>query len=386
MKISHIIIFILIVLSVYGSVNYYIFLRGWQAIPKISLYKTAYVIIFLLLSLSFFAGRILERYTISAASNIFIWSGSLWLGLMAYLFLSVLLIDILRASNFFFNFFPDFIYANYGKTKLIIAAGTLALSVLIVVAGFINECIPNIKKIELTIPKKAGNIKSLHIAMASDIHMGTIISNSRLEKLVSTINDLKPDIVLLPGDIVDEDLRPVIKNNLGDILKTFKSKYGTYAITGNHEYIGGAEAAVKYLTAHNINMLRDSAVKINGSFYIVGREDRSIKQFSGLERKDLKIIIKDIDCRLPVILMDHQPFSLHKTAESCVDLQLSGHTHHGQLWPFNFITSMIYEISHGYKKIENTNFYVSSGYGTWGPPIRTSSRSEIVDIILHFKN
>jgi predicted MPP superfamily phosphohydrolase len=244
--------------------------------------------------------------------------------------------------------------------------------------------LPKINKVELNIAKSAQNMKSLRIAMASDIHLGTIVSNSRLEKFVNAINDINPDIILLAGDIVDEDIAPVIENNLGELRIKLKSKYGTYAVTGNHEYIGGVKEAVDYLTAHKINMLSDQTIKIADAFYIAGREDRTIRQYSGKMRKSLNDILSGIDRKLPVILIDHQPFSLHVASEAGVDLQLSGHTHHGQLWPFNFLTSAIYELSYGYLHKGKTHFYVSSGYGTWGPPVRTSARPEIVDVTLHF--
>ncbi|MBN2403504.1 MAG: metallophosphoesterase [Spirochaetes bacterium] len=313
-----------------------------------------------------------------------VWIGSFWLGLMIYLFLCILLIDILRASNHFLHFFPQIITINYEKSKLISAVLVLAFSIIIVIAGYVNACTPKVNKIEINITKPGININSLHIAMASDIHLGIIISNSRLERLVNSINGLNPDIILLAGDIVDEDIAPVIKNNLGELLTRLNSKYGTYAVTGNHEYIGGVKDAVDYLTAHKITMLRDKAVNIGNLFYVAGREDRSIGQFNGGQRKSLDNILAGVDRNLPVVLMDHQPFALHEAANAGVDLQLSGHTHHGQLWPFNFITSGIYELSCGYARKGNTHFYVSSGFGTWGPPIRTSSRSEIVEITLNF--
>jgi uncharacterized protein len=384
MKLSSFLIFISIALSIYGLVNFYIFLRGWQAIPKDFLIRTIYVAVFLFFSLSFIAGRIFERINICAGSSMFVWTGSFWLGMMAYLFFCILLADILRASNYFFNFFPEVIANNYEKSKLLSAFFVILLSIIVVAAGYINARIPKINKLELIIHKPAINIKSLHIAMASDIHLGTIISNSRLEKLVSTINDLKPDIILLAGDIVDEDIAPVIKNNLGELLIQLKSKYGTYAVTGNHEYIGGVKEAVDYLTAHKITILSDKAIKIGGSFYIAGREDRSKNQFNGKKRKSIPDILSGIDRKFPVILMDHQPFALDEASNAGVDLQLSGHTHHGQLWPFNFITSKVFELSYGYTQKGSTHFYVSSGFGTWGPPVRTSARPEIADITLHF--
>jgi uncharacterized protein len=157
-----------------------------------------------------------------------------------------------------------------------------------------------------------------------------------------------------------------------------------YAITGNHEYIGGATRACKYLESHGIKMLRDTALFIDNSFWLAGREDRDIARFDGQNRKPLNEIMGKVDFKNPVILMDHQPFHLKEVANAGVDLQLSGHTHHGQIWPFNYITQAIYEVSMGYKRIENTHFYVSCGYGGWGPPIRIGNRPEIVNIRLNF--
>ena len=131
-------------------------------------------------------------------------------------------------------------------------------------------------------------------------------------------------------------------------------------------------------------MLRDEYVLIENEIYIAGREDRSIKQFSGRIRKPLEEIMNGIDKSKPIILMDHQPVKLIEAEKNGVDLQLSGHTHHGQLWPFNFITKKVYELSRGYKTRGSTQYYVSCGAGTWGPPIRTGSKPEIIEIELKF--
>jgi predicted MPP superfamily phosphohydrolase len=212
--------------------------------------------------------------------------------------------------------------------------------------------------------------------------LGTIINRNRLSRIVKEINTLNPDIVLFAGDIVDEDIKPVIRFNLGEMLLNIKAKYGVYAITGNHEYIGGAEKADKYLSSHGIKMLRDTTILINNSFYICGREDRDSERFSGKKRKELKDLLIGIDTNKTLIVLNHQPTKLYEAVELGVDLHLSGHTHNGQLFPFNFITKKIYEISYGYKKTGNSNFYVSSGVGSWGPPIRIGNKPEIVNIKL----
>jgi hypothetical protein len=131
-------------------------------------------------------------------------------------------------------------------------------------------------------------------------------------------------------------------------------------------------------------MLRDSVIKINDSIYIAGREDKSIKQFAKKSRKSLGEILTGIDNNLPIIVMNHQPTEFDEAMKNKVDLHLSGHTHHGQLWPFGFITNKVYTLSKGYLLKENTHFFVSTGAGTWGPPIRTGNRPEIVNIKLIF--
>jgi predicted MPP superfamily phosphohydrolase len=378
------IIFFSIVFSVYGLVNYYIFITGWNAFPHTSLVNWLYITIYLILSLSFIAGRFLERAILNWFSSLIVWIGSFWLGAMVYFLLFAVFFDLIRLINLFIPVYPDFVTRNYEQAKYIIFLCVIGIVLVIVFAGYINARTPRIKKLKLTL-KKASASKQLKLAVASDIHLGTIICKSRVEKMVSLINTLNADIVLLPGDVVDEDLGPVIKQNLGETLRKIKSKYGVFGITGNHEYIGGAEPACKYLEEHGITMLRDNYVEVNDEIYIVGREDRSIKQFSGKLRKPLEDIMGGIDKSKPILLMDHQPVKLAEAEKNGVDLQLSGHTHHGQLWPFNFITKKVYELSWGYKLNGSTHYYVSCGAGTWGPPVRTGNKPEILFVGLEFR-
>ena len=271
------------------------------------------------------------------------------------------------------------------QAKYITSACVTGLVGLILLAGHINSLMPRVRKLDLSVAKQAGTMKTLNIVAASDIHLGTIVGRSRLDQIVDTINSLNPDLVLLPGDIVDEDLAPVVKQNLGESLRRIRAPLGIYAITGNHEYIGGVKEACAYLTDHNIVMLRDQSIKIADSFYLVGREDRSVGRFNGHLRKALPELMAAVDKKYPVILMDHQPFGLNEAVAESVDLQISGHTHYGQIWPLNYIVEMIYELAWGYRKITGTHFYVSNGVGTWGPPVRVGNRPEIVNIRLNFQ-
>ncbi|HTY07659.1 MAG TPA: metallophosphoesterase [Candidatus Edwardsbacteria bacterium] len=384
MRTAAIAIFISIAILVYGAVNWYIFIRGWQALPRIGWLRTVYTILFVAAAGSFIAGRFLERACCTKLTAALVWAGSLWLAFMLYFFLSAVLLDLARLSNVLFHWWPRAVTGNYARTKLITLLVVVLGTTAAVLAGYVNAAHPRVKKLDLAVDKPAGQMKTLRIAMASDIHLGTIIGNGRLTALVDRINALQPDVILLCGDIVDEDIGSVIRDNLGETLRKLHAKYGVYGITGNHEYIGGAKASVEYLRAHGVTMLMDSVALIDSSFYLAGRIDRSGQRFEGRLRRSLPELLQNVDRTKPVILLDHQPFELDKAEAAGVDLQLSGHTHHGQLWPFNLITNAVYELSWGYKRKGNTHFYVSSGYGTWGPPVRTGNTPEIVDITLRF--
>jgi len=376
------IIFFSIVLVLYALINYYIIRRGLSVIPQGSSLKMWLIFGVSFMAVAFIAGRFLERVSVNWFTATLIWVGSFWLGIMVYLLLQLVLIDLVRLLNMIFGFLP--VLSDPEKIRKIIGITVISITGFIVLAGHINTWLPVVRNIELEVDKGGGKMKELHIVAFSDVHLGTTIEKRHLSIIVNKVNALKPDVILIPGDIIDEDITPVINNNVGDILTQLKAKYGVFAVTGNHEYIGGVMASKKYLAEHGVELLNDTAQLINNSFYVVGREDLTIKQFTNGKRKELSEIMMGLDHSKPVILMDHQPFKLEVAEQNGVDLQLSGHTHHGQLWPFNFITNLVYELSWGYKKKGNTHFYVSSGIGGWGPPIRTVNRPEIVSIKLKF--
>jgi predicted MPP superfamily phosphohydrolase len=369
-------IFFSIVFSIYGLINYYLFRSGWNAVQGSS--SAPWLLaLFLVFSLSFIAGRFAERVTLAWPSAVLVWVGSFWLAGMVYLLMAAVLSDLI--GLFGIRLVP----ASVSDAEVL--GAIIAVVVVIVAAGYVNARSPRISTRTIRIAKNGRRFASLNIVAASDIHLGTIVCKSRLERIVEKINALKPDLVLLPGDVVDEDIGPVIRQNLGETLRKIDAKYGVLAITGNHEYIGGVEEACQYLVDHGIVMLRDAVHLIEESVVIVGREDRSIGQFAGKKRKSLHELLENVNRTLPIILMDHQPFRLDEAEKEGVDIQLSGHTHHGQLWPFNFITRRIFEVSRGYKKKGNLHVYVSAGVGTWGPPVRTGNRPEIVQLLVMFE-
>lgn len=378
------IIFYSIVLSVYFLVNYYIFIRGWHSLPAGSKVRNLYLGIFLFLSFSYIAGRILEGIWLGPPVNFLIWTGSFWLGAMLYFFLLLIIIDIVRLLNIVVPVIPAAWLGDIVKTRMILFVSTVATVSFIIIIAHLNTWFPKINRVEIDLDGKNSEMSFVSMVLVSDIHLGSLTPKNRIQKMVNRINSLEPDVIVLAGDILDEDVGPVIHRDLGSAIKNLSAPLGVYGVTGNHEYIGGIKEAADYLTSHGIFLIRDSVIKINNSFYLAGREDLNIDRFSGKTRMSVKKLLEQAGDDLPVILLDHQPFNLEKAAGAGVDLQLSGHTHHGQLWPFNFITRAVYSISRGYGEVDGMKVYVSNGIGTWGPPLRLGNRPEIVLIKISF--
>jgi len=371
-------IFLTIVLSLYALINSYIFIRSWQALQVLSSVGKYYIGPALFFILAYPLGRFLEKIKRSFLSNILIFIGAIYLAFMVYFSFILVGIDFLNLVNRIFHF-----YSFSPEQTLTVLVALLFIVALIVTAGYVNTLFPRIRELEIRIHKHPPGVSRLNVVVVSDIHLGTLIRNGRLKKIVQKINQLQPDIVLIPGDIVDEDIAPVREARMADVLQEIRSRFGVFAVTGNHEYFSGVQAAIQYLKKGNIQVLNDSLVKVADSFYIVGRRDAISTRF-GEKRLPLETLTKEVDSQLPVILMDHQPLHLEEAQKAGVDLQVSGHTHNGQIFPFNWIAKKVYELSWGYKKKGQTHYYVSCGVGTWGPPVRIGSTPEIVNIKVQF--
>lgn len=378
-------LFFIIFFTVYTAINSYVFIRGWQVIAAYPMLKPIYAILFILLAYGYILAKILYKYLSPTFYDVLLGAGAIWFAFLVYFLLSILLIDIIRLQDSWFHFLPAYIHNNYEYVKKITAVIVLAFVGLIVFLGNLNKRDIEIRNLEITLPKGESKLSYLNVVMASDIHLSPIDGERLLTRIVDKMNSLNPDIVLLAGDIVDDKAEVLQSRGIGESFKRLEPKYGVYSITGNHEFINEVETCVRYAENFGIKFLRDSSQLIDSSFYLIGREDAAKPQFTGKQRKSLDKIVKLLPNNYPKILLDHTPFKLEQAEHNGIDLQLSGHTHHGQIWPANIITNMIYELSWGYKKKGNTHYYVSSGAGTWGPPVRTGSNSEIVNIKVKFE-
>jgi predicted MPP superfamily phosphohydrolase len=375
-------IFFLIVFTVYFFANLYLYIKGYRAIPPGGNLRTIYTVIFILLASAFIAGKFLERADSSVFSDILNIIGGFWMAFMLYGFLLFLISDITFPILKITGVINQDTIPLYRKWAFLYTAG---ISAVLITAGFINAVMPVVKEYNITIDKPAGGLKTFRIAAVSDIHLGSIIRKRSMKKLSEMLSGTEPDAIFLLGDIVDGEMGPVLRGDLLNYFTCPRCRDGLLAITGNHEFIGGADVTIPYIEKKGIRILKDEVVTLEGAIQVIGRIDRDGARFRGGKRQPLDSLMKLVDRSKPVILLDHQPLQLDESEKNGVDLQLSGHTHNGQMWPLNYITAKIYEVSYGYKKKGNTQIIVSSGFGIWGPRIRLGSRSEILLINIKFK-
>lgn len=369
----------LTILVIFIAVIFYVGWRGHTAFSGLipNGFRKFYWMGFLLLSFSF----MLDRFGV-ARGTVFepglTWIGSYSIAFIYYAFLIILLLDLLRLLDRWLHFFPARLKnpsVQSGLTIILVLLGLLAY-------GTWNAGHAVFRSYTITIPKSADQCQEIHAIMLSDLHLGAIVNNERLSELVEQVNQREPDIIFLVGDILDDDLQSFLDQDMPATLQDLHARLGTFMVLGNHD--GHDKSAVPYLRQAGITVLIDQCQLIDNSFYLVGRDDRGYGR-GGESRLALCDIIAGINQDLPVILMDHNPADLEEALTNGVDLQLSGHTHQGQLFPNNLITSRMYEIDWGYLQKDTLQVVVSTGFGTWGPPIRIGNTPEVVDLTIRFQ-
>lgn len=367
----------LIILSVFIALNSYLFIRGWQALPDRFWIHMIYTSIFLVASLSVFLAIFLGNRLPAWLTLVFEQTGGYFMILFIFMLAGALLGDLLRVANHYFSIFPEWVVTRYSMAKLIYFGMVLATLIALSLIGFVRFSNPSLVNLNLESGKNSGQSGDIILIAASDIHLGNVVRKRRLVKWVDLINKQKPDLILLVGDIIDHSYRAVVTQEMDKELRKLKATYGVYAVPGNHDYYAGIDQALDFLKSSGIQVLRDTAITVGNRLVLIGRDDLTNKN-----RKPLHAILNGIQSDLPKILLDHQPLSIKESIDNQIDFHLSGHTHDGQIFPFNKFVSLIYEQGYGYRRSGNTHSYVSSGLGLWGAPIRLGTRSEIVRINL----
>ncbi len=369
--------FHLYISAAYFIPNIYVFFRIKNLFISKG-YKIGYTLVYILIAATYpFTQLFSHRDTNIVLKGLTTFSGFI-LPFFLYLSLIIVLFDLLLLINWLFHFVPtetrkSFSFRMYALSSIIL------LSVAIVVAGIINMNTIRISKYQIEVPRKYSSVEHMRVAFVADFHIQKSTPLGFVNQFVRKVNIQKPDIMLYGGDIEEGDNENETTEAIETELREIRVKYGSYGVTGNHEFYGGNQQG-NFFRKAGIIMLYDTMIRINNSFYLGGRYDEHFRQ-----RKAISDILGGDTLDLPIILLDHRPTELQEVSHTNTDIQFSGHTHNGQLFPINLIIRSIYELSWGYKKIRNTNFFVTSGLRLWGPPVRTTGKSEIIIVDISFK-
>ncbi|MCP8969660.1 metallophosphoesterase [Ectobacillus ponti] len=368
----------LLMLLIFAALNVYI---GWHGSFLLSFFEVPvpaamYWIVFWIVSLSYVFGRF--KIVPGVLGRAFQWVGSYYFALLEFALILLPVADLIAWGLH---------SAGVPTTTYVPVLGTFVILVLALLLGIgsWNAWNPIIRTYELHIDKPGGDFKELRVAMASDLHLGNIVENRHLGRLVKAMNAMKPDLILLPGDVIDDVIEPFIRKEMAQVMKGLQSRYGIYAVLGNHEYYGGhIPEYIRQMNSIGIRVLQDETVLVADSFYVAGRKDKTAESMDKAGRLPVADLLADLDKSKPVLLMDHQPYHFDKAAAAGADVLMCGHTHRGQFAPNHLITKRLFELDWGYMLKEKMHVVVSSGFGTWGPPVRIASRSEIIQLMIRF--
>lgn len=358
-------------------------------------FKVPFAVVYLFMALSPVIAFLLPK---SAVAIVIRRISTYWIGIMLYSLLYVVLFDLLR------------LIAKHTKLKntLLFSRGSVISIGSVVVACAVATCLygifnaRNIKVNEysVTVNKSCGSDKHLKAVLVADLHMGYAIGIDHITNMVEKINQQDADIVIIAGDIFDNSYDGMDDpEGIKAQLKSIKSKYGVYAVYGNHDIDekilmgftfdwGGkqlnSEKMTNFMKECNIKLINDESVLINDEFYLVGRRDTDKPGTEDGTRADISELTKDLDKTKPIFVLSHEPDELQKTADAGADIDFSGHTHDGQLFPGNLTIGLFWENPCGMIKKDNMYSIVTSGVGVYGTFMRVGTDAEICSVDIDF--
>lgn len=358
-------------------------------------FKVPFAVVYLFMALSPVIAFLLPK---SAVAIVIRRISTYWIGIMLYSLLYVVLFDLLR------------LIAKHTKLKntLLFSRGSVISIGSVVVACAVATCLygifnaRNIKVNEysVTVNKSCGSDKHLKAVLVADLHMGYAIGVDHITNMVEKINQQDADIVIIAGDIFDNSYDGMDDpEGIKAQLKSIKSKYGVYAVYGNHDIDekilmgftfdwGGkqlnSEKMTNFMKECNIKLINDESVLINDEFYLVGRRDTDKPSTEDGTRAEISELTKDLDKTKPIFVLSHEPDELQKTADAGADIDFSGHTHDGQLFPGNLTIGLFWENPCGMIKKDNMYSIVTSGVGVYGTFMRVGTDAEICSVDIDF--
>jgi uncharacterized protein len=367
------IIFLLIFLCLYGGLNFYAFFQAKNVFHFSG--KTEIIIITLLLFLILapIIVRFAEKLHWETLARSIAYCGYLWMAFVFLFFFTNITFDV---ASYVLKFFYQ--SAESVLLKNILFSLAVFLSFAFVVYGFFDAQRVRIKRLEFHTRELLPDNGKIRIVQISDVHVGVIIRNERLKAILDRVEEAKPDILISTGDLLDGEVNNIMME--ANQFAQIKTKYGKYAITGNHEYYAGIENALEFTKNAGFEILRDenrqvAGINIIGLDDMTGRKSDFIKNSAGLAN-----LLPAAPSKAFTLLLKHRPYI---SEDINFNLQLSGHTHGGQIFPFMLITRFFFPHNYGYYKLgEDKSAYISRGAGTWGPPVRFFAPPEITVIDL----
>jgi len=358
MRAGTVILISALILSFTGYVCWHL----WRITPQG--WKITVVSIFVLWMASFFVGFAINDKIPMAAASVLYEVGNTWLIGFLYFLLVFIVADLATLVHV--------LPKTFLKDSTIGLCTVLGIvAVILTLGGFHYH---HKYREEMTIVTEKPLEKPLTLVLASDLHVGYHNRKPELARWVRLINAEKPDLILFGGDVIDLSLRPVREGNCQEEFHKLEAPVMT--VLGNHEFYSNLDGARQFFQDAGIQLLKDSVAHFKG-LDIIGRNDRTSHN-----RADLKDLAQGLEGF--TIVLDHQPYHLEEAEEAGIDFQFSGHTHRGQVWPLSWATDAMYEKSWGHHRRGNTQYYISSGLGIWGPKIRIGTRSEY--LVLHITN
>ncbi len=369
--------FFFAIFAVYGGMHVYTFFRARSALGFGPGAGAALALFMLAMTFAPFFIRLLERYEYQFAARVLSYIAYLWMAALFLFFCVSLCLDIV-------NLFSRGVWRARGGPAFLIPPNAsffigLGLSVVICVYGYFSALDIRTERLRIETEKLPENISRLTIVQISDVHLGLIVRCSRLKRIMEIVKAEKPDIFISTGDLVDAQINQM--TGMADLLRSVHAPYGSYAITGNHEYYAGIKQAIAFTRECGFTMLRGEAAK-QCPINIVGVDDPSGLQLKIDQPEPETALLAGLPKDRFTLLLKHRPV-VDQDAAKLFDLQLSGHTHKGQIYPFTYVSEIAYPLNSGRFDLPGGAILrVSRGTGTWGPPIRFLSPPEVTVIEL----
>jgi predicted MPP superfamily phosphohydrolase len=332
--------------------------------------KNFSVLVFLCLAAGYPVAESLSHGEVDAWTEAVMLAGYYALPLLLYLIMTIVLAD-LALGAFRLSGILSKEAVKSARVRRLRLLAVLALPLSITGLGIVNYNILRVKEYRLEVPAKSSTARELTMVFMADLHLRGTTTDRFLDRLVKKVNVQDADVILVGGDILEGDRRDEDVGRYERLFRLLESKYGIFAVPGNHERYRRIDP--EFFDRAGVRFLEDEVEVIGDDFILVGRRDSRSRNRGGLAD-----LLRDKPKDLPVVLTAHRPTFFEEAVRAGVDIQLSGHTHHGQIFPANFMTSRQYPLSWGHLQRNGTHLFVTSGVQGWGPPVRTAGRSEIL--------